>query len=207
MINKILTAVVLSSSAAFAQHPACLTSNPPTCIPVTESNGTVDYPAAVFSNSHPSYSVFTKPNQFEVGLTSTYRDPDYGGGSDVTVGAFAAYDVTRAHVGLEVSANQTPVAPYGIRESEYLGGVRVFQSFGRFKLVGKGLIGETHFNGEPRSHKNRGDYFSYGAGGGFEYSVSRHFVAGLDADYLILPSFANHSLTPFGAGGRIAYRF
>lgn len=115
--------------------------------------------------------------------------------------AFVDLD-TRRRIGVEAEGRWLRYHEIaGESAATYLIGARYHYDIGRFKLYGKGLIGEGQFN-FPYG-LGHGNYFAVAPGAGVDYHLLTRFYWRVDAEYQIWPGFkygtsSTYTLSSYG---------
>lgn len=170
---------------------------------------------ATFSYSAPQpvggkggnrFAAAFKSRELDLGASAFYADPDYGRGTNIDVGVFAAY--TGKYIGVELDAADTVKSANGIHEPYIVVGPRFQYRARHFTVFAKVQAGALHFSGASGQANNKQTLVVENFGGGLEFRLSPHVkIRAVDANYQILPTFAPTNLTPFHIGSGLAFSF
>jgi hypothetical protein len=150
----------------------------------------------------------TAKGALQVGAGWSYANPDYGDKKIQGITAYADLDFVQ-HVGAELEYHYISlVTPSDLGQNSFFIGPRFILPRPRYSLyakliVGIGTIAIQEVEDNPQG--GAGSYNAYGAGGGIDYRLSKHFIARGDFEYQHW-SYRN-GLTPLVGTIGVAYRF
>ena len=226
-MKQLLLLSLLATGVAAAQNPdnpcnaAPGAKVPDGCFPLTyhPADGSPDRPVFLKFTPGPEPTQVGIPSkstnaaglklrELDLGVDAAYSEPDYGGSSNINVGAFVTY--TGRRFGGEANVDYTAIPRREKSENTFFAGPRFnLVSTSRMVVYVKAQYGLGHFHGDPFNPSANGkNYFVQAYGAGIDLHATRHLNVRLaDGEYQLWSSFPANGLTPYSIGSGLSYRF